>query len=122
MPYSYDRRASESGPFGFIDETYVYIWLELDTYGRVHHVTGDLNQAEKNLQKVKDQLLATLREKKINYDWGDIYVDGLPGGRNRMTVHFYFNARPEKWTPEEQETIKDGLKLVSDWKSSLPRS
>ena len=102
------------GPWIDTDTHYVQVWVAFENYGRVHHVTGELNQAEKVLQKARQHFIGeqqTLAEQGILIrDIGDIYVDGLKGGRNKMVLDFSVRAQGQ-WTDEQQEAVGEALRL-----------
>ena len=105
----------------WVDPRYVILWTSGEFYGRVHHITGDLEQIEKVLQKAKFALLDGFRDNKITCDPSDIIVDGLPGGRNKMLVYCMTGSYREPWTPQEIATITeftDKLSMVSGSKKS----
>ena len=101
--------ANPVGPFADINQDFASIWIELDSYGRVHHVTGDLVQAERLLQKIRAHFLEKLHEAEIPINVGEIVVDGLPGGRNRMIVSFYFSPINRPWDEDAVTTALGGF-------------
>lgn len=76
----------------YIGPHYIQVYSVFESYGRVHHVTGDLNEIEGKLIKIRGELLDLYRaskDKAIVYpDVGEVIVDGVPGGRNKMIVYF----------------------------------
>jgi len=96
--YSYDRTktASWDGPFLWWDDRYLTVWTLLNSYGRVHHVRQDLDQAEKILGKIHFKYLDAIRDAGVKYSPSEITVDGVPGGRNTMIMSFHFGGDGEQ--------------------------
>jgi len=113
-----------NGPWRWIDEYIAQVWLSFESYGRVHQVTNDLHQAERLLQKIREVLIdaqSELGEQGIFLrDIGDIYVDGISGGRNLMKLSFYAKAQG-KWTEEQQDILAEVLKATYGDKPPLVR-
>jgi hypothetical protein len=125
--YNYDRTKTAGGSmWPSVDPTphYVAVWIELDSYGRVHHVTGDLKQAEKNLEKPRSAIVAAQQElgkTGLHYSIGDIIVDGSSNtGRNKMVVYFSITPVGQKFSDVEQGMIMSKLVGVSSGEQKLP--
>ena len=97
------------GPFADINEHYASIWIQMDSYGRVFHVINDLTDAEKLLDKIRTHFRDALNNLRIPFKPNDIYVDGTPGGRNRMVVSFYFAPIGGTWSESDQDIITTAL-------------
>lgn len=110
---TYDHRTAASsnmeGPFADINSDYAAVWVALDSYGRVHHVTGDLVQAEKLLFKIKLNFREALDAIFLPVRGSEIIVDGLPGGRNRMMVYVSFSAMGGRWDDATQAKVTTAL-------------
>jgi hypothetical protein len=98
------------GPFADINADYASVWVALDSYGRVHHVTGDLVEAERLLLKIQRTFEDALHALNFPFRPGEVYVDGLPGGRNRMVVSFTVGAMGGRWNDETQDKVTTALK------------
>lgn len=76
----------------YLTPRYLQVYSIFESYGRVHHVTGDLTDIEKRLLKLRDALLSLFQSNKDNGivypNWNDVIVDGVSGGRNKMIVYF----------------------------------
>lgn len=118
------KTASWDGPYAWMDDKMLRVWLVMESYGRVHHVTGDLTQAEKVLDKARSKLVAAQswlgQEHFVYMDIGDIYVDGLKGGRNRMIMEFYARLNLAKGSEEEQDAVAEALGHSVTWKNAPP--
>ena len=108
VAYRFKNAAKFDGPHLWVSEYLAQIWMTMDSYGRVHHVTGDLNEAEKLLERFRRTAIQGQRDLAekggLVRDVGDIYIDGLPGGRNRMILSFSFTAQG-KWDDDVQDAI-----------------
>lgn len=110
---TYDHRSAASnnmeGPFADINADYASVWVAMDSYGRVHHVTGDLVTAEKLLLKIQAKFHEALHSLKFPFRPSEVYVDGLPGGRNRVVMSFTVGALGGRWDEATQETVTTAL-------------
>jgi hypothetical protein len=97
------------GPFADINEHYAAVWVAMDSYGRVFHVTNDLGDAEKRLDGIRTHFRDALHALRMPVKINDIYVDGLPGGRNRMVMSFYFAPVGGVWSTTDQEIVTNAL-------------
>lgn len=81
-----------------------------ESYGRVHHVTGDLISIEKVLLVIRDAIIKLIwetKDKTITYpEFNDVIVDGVKGGRNKMMIYFSVSARGSEFT--------EGHKIIFD--------
>lgn len=104
----FKEAAGYDGPYVWIEDNYLQVWISMDSYGRVHHVTSDLVGAEKILEKHRQKLASARRDLSSQgiyvRDVGDIYVDGLSGGRNRMIVNFTLRAEGT-WDSDQQDAV-----------------
>lgn len=106
---TYRREASgHDGPWMDLTEEHLIVWTTKEMYGRVHHVTGDLESIEKLLLTARTFHLDALRDLKMEYRAGEVVVDGMKGGRNKMVVYYGLYAIG-KWTEEQQEAL---LKVI----------
>ena len=110
------KTSSSEGPFAWTDGRMVRVWIILDSYGRVHHVTGDLVLTEKMLAKLRMKLTGV---EGAYFDVGDVYVDGLPGGRNRMLVEFYATLKSPA-SEGIEDAVATALGRFVTWKTSPP--
>lgn len=122
---TYDHRTASNnmeGPFADITADYAAVWVALDSYGRVHHVTGDLVECERRLLKIKEHFRTALHDLGLAFRESEVYVDGLPGGRNRMVVSFTMGAMVERWDDATQDMITTALngRGIRDYKA-LPK-
>ena len=129
MAHTYDRRiaattktASWNGQvYYWITDRMVIVWTEGEFFGRVHHITGDLVHIEKKLEAIKSKLLdSPFRSLEIPYDTSDIYVDGLPGGRNAMKIEFYIKIVGKAWSESEQESMEPFVRRAGPTSSKRP--
>jgi len=97
------------GPYADINADYAQVWVQMDSYGRIHHVTGDLVDAEKRLEGIRSRFRDALHKMEIPFKDGEIIVDGLPGGRNRMSVSFYFAPYGGRWDNAMQDQVTEAL-------------
>ena len=106
------RADSFDGPNVWGDDHYIQVWIGMDSYGRVHHVVGDLEGADKLLHKHRQILVHAQQElaaKGVLFrDIGDTYVDGLKGGRNRMMLSFTVTPQGG-WGPEGMDAVLEYL-------------
>jgi hypothetical protein len=125
--YDYDRNktASISRPYPDPNPGYVTVWVELESYGRVHHVTGDLVKAQNILDASRQSVIAAQSEfLKLNLPINieEIVVDGSKNkGRNKMVV--YFTVTPvggKKFSDIEQGMIMSKLKGVHSSEKKAP--
>lgn len=107
---TYLREASgHDGPWMDLTEEHLIVWTTKEMYGRVHHVTGDLNEIEKLLTKARQFQMDALRDLNMMFTPGEVVVDGMKGGRNKMVVYYSIRASGGKWTEEQQEAL---LKVI----------
>ena len=82
-------RASWDGLFLWQEDTYITVWASMDSYGRVHHVTKDIREAEQRLEASRKRYLDAFIASGIRYDLGEITIDGVKGsGRNPMMMYY----------------------------------
>lgn len=116
--YSYSRTKTASdidGPYLFVNQQGVFTWCEVEAYGRVHHVTGSIEDATRVSAKTQTQLRAilsanydALAAQGIYYDHhADIIVDGTPGGRNRMCFYTWYRAEGGQWDASQQRVVSE---------------
>ena len=118
------KTADIQGPFGWMGDVGVQIWVEMDSYGRVHHVVGDLKKAEKLVEKYRSALVDAQRdlgELGVIFNTSDVIIDGMPGGRNRMIAYIFFGRRGDKWSEEAMDAISDAIGMIR-WKAQLPKT
>lgn len=74
----------------YLADNYVQVYSIFESYGRVLHVTQDLMEVEDRLLKIREAILKLFQgNKNLTYpDIGEVVVDGVPGGRNKMIVNF----------------------------------
>lgn len=110
------------GPFADINEHYAAVWVAMDSYGRVHHLINDITDAEKLLDTIRAHFRDWLNKLRIPFKPVDIYVDGLPGGRNRMVMSFYFAPIGGTWSESDQDMVITALNGfgISDYRP-MPR-
>lgn len=110
---TYDHRVAASpnmeGPFADINADHASVWVAMDSYGRIHHVTGDLVEAERLLLKIQSKFADALHAIGFPFRPSEVYVDGLPGGRNRMIVSFTVGALGGRWDDVAQDSVTKAL-------------
>lgn len=110
--------ASMKGPYADITADHATVWFEMDSYGRVQHVTSDLQSAEKDLLARQQKARDSLHQQKFVFKDGEVYVDGLSGGRNRMMVYFTFGRYGnDPWDQAAQDRVTEAIGRVLDYKS-----
>ena len=114
MTYSYDHRtktASIDGPHAWVTDRMIVVWCSGEFYGRIHQVTAPLEHYGKLLDGIRGKLLdSPFRSLEIPYSPSEVYVDGIPGGRNSMKIEFYISRHGGTFTPEEQAVMYDFAK------------
>jgi len=127
MAHDYDRTrtASISIPSPDPNSGYLTIWIEIESFGPVHHVTGDIIQASKNLDPARMALVAAQREfmaMDLMYDTGAIVVNGSKNkGRNKMVVAFSVTpVGKSKFSDIELGMLMGKLKGVSKSEKKSP--
>lgn len=107
---TYLREASgQDGPWMDLTEEHLIVWTTKEMYGRVHHITKDLEDIEKLLLKARMFQLDAMRELKMGVNPGEVVVDGMKEGRNKMVVYYSLRATGGKWTEEQQSAL---LKVI----------
>lgn len=118
----FHKQASWQGPFVSVGDRIVTVWVDGEFFGRVHHITGDLQQIERLLLTIKDKLLTSLHNLDQQVSPSDVYVNGLPGGNNRMLIEFYISKKGDAWSQDEMDAIKDlALKAGATKSARHPR-
>jgi hypothetical protein len=96
----------------YLDPHYLQIYSIFESYGRVHHVTGDLTLIEKKLLVIRNaimNLFQNTKDKTVVYpEFNDVIVDGVPGGRNKMIVYTNISM------PSFSENFTEGHKILFD--------
>ena len=86
----------------YLTPRYLMVYSIFESYGRVHHVTGDLISIEKVLLVIREAIMHLFQETKdktVTYpEFNDVIVDGVKGGRNKMMVYFSVSASGSEFT------------------------
>jgi len=113
MSYSYDRAlrvASVKGPNVDMDARVIVVWMDVDAYGRTHHVMNDLKTAEKILETSRKAIVGAQRDilakHDLKYNIGEVVVDGsaIPG-RNRMIVYYSITPVGRTFTDLDEDAF-----------------
>jgi hypothetical protein len=117
--YTYERTVTAStmdGPWAQLDEHGLIVWASKEMYGRVHHITGDLNEMEKLFLKIQQHHRDVLQSKAVLdqdvfLSSSEVIVDGLKGGRNNMVMYYMMRAVKGPWSEEQQKVITGAMTM-----------
>lgn len=117
--YSRTRTASSDGPYVTLDPNYLLVWVGLDSYGRVHHVTGDLVAAEKLLEKYRRPAINSQKDLQgshdLRYNISEVTVQGSKGsGRIPMVVEFHLSPVGGKFSPDDLEALRSVMPKLKE--------
>jgi hypothetical protein len=101
-------------PYADINEHALVIWVSFANFGRVHHVTGNIQAADKLLGKISSHAVDTLKKNGTPPDQSraDVYIEDTSEKRTSVA---YIHFRPLKDKFDPQKSIA-GLKMIAGFK------
>jgi len=87
-------------PYADIDENSLVIWVTFANFGRVHHVTNNLRDVEKLLDKLSLHAVAVLKNNGTPPDQSraDVYIDDI--AEKRVSIgYIHFRPLKDKFDP-----------------------
>lgn len=113
-----------------MDKDILRVWAELESYGRVQDVVGDIQKAGVLLGTIRRLIRKSQRDLNDNFgiflDISEVHVDGMPGGRNRMKMEFWAKIKTTSQTDEMlgldvEDTVANYVPSRVNWRSSPPK-
>jgi hypothetical protein len=101
-------------PYADIHENMLSVWVTFANFGRVHHVTGYMQKAEKLLDKISPHVVETLKKNGTPADQNraEVYIEDIDEPRVSMAYIFF---RPLKKKFDPQKSVA-GLKMIAGFK------
>lgn len=106
-------------PYADISEHSLVVWTSFANFGRVHDVTGNLQRAQKLLDKISSHVVETLKKNETPADQSraDVYIEDAK--EHRVSVA-YIHFRPLKDKFDPQKSVA-GMKMIAGFKPMPPR-